>query len=116
MKKIFKLLVFVFLPVLLSAQGTISGTILDEKYGDPLIGANVVIQGTSTGSSTDFDGKYSFNLEPGTYNIVLSYIGYQDKVVEGVEVKNGETTFLDGALSDAVQELDLDVVVKAKGH
>ncbi|MEL6926482.1 MAG: carboxypeptidase-like regulatory domain-containing protein, partial [Bacteroidota bacterium] len=114
MKKILNLAILAFLPFLLNAQGTISGTILDEKYGDPLIGANVVIEGTTTGASTDFDGKYSFDLEAGTYNIVMSYIGYQDKTIQEVIVKEGEITYLDGALSDEAQELDLNVVVKAK--
>ena len=91
----------------LLAQGTISGTILDEKYGDPLIGANVVIEGTSTGTSTDFDGKYQFNLEPGTYNIVYSYIGYNDKTITDVVIVDGEITYMDITLSDEALDLAL---------
>ena len=104
--------------VSLMAQGTISGTIIDEKYGDPLIGANVVLEGTGTGSSTDFDGKYQFNLEAGTYNVVISYIGYSDKTITDVVVKDGEITYLNEALNDGAVELaiggDEGVVVKAK--
>ncbi len=100
------------------AQGTISGTIIDEKYGDPLIGANVVLEGTGTGSSTDFDGKYQFSVEAGTYNIVVSYIGYSDKTITGVVVTDGGVTYLNEALNDGAVELaiggDEGVVVKAK--
>jgi len=104
--------------VSLMAQGTISGTIIDEKYGDPLIGANVVLEGTGTGSSTDFDGKYQFSVEAGTYNIVVSYIGYSDKTITGVVVTDGGVTYLNEALNDGAVELaiggDEGVVVKAK--
>jgi len=46
-----------FLTLNLFAQGTISGTIIDAEFGDGLIGANVVIEGTTNGVSTDFEGK-----------------------------------------------------------
>lgn len=56
----------------------ISGTIKDAKSGEPLFSASVVIKGTTVGSTTDFDGKFSFN--PGDnkapYTLVVSYIGY----------------------------------------
>ena len=76
MKKlsIFTILSLVTLSLL--AQGTISGTILDEKYGDPLIGAIVVIESTSTGTSTDFDGKYSIELPANKKILTVSYTGY----------------------------------------
>ncbi|MEM6316521.1 MAG: TonB-dependent receptor [Bacteroidota bacterium] len=101
-------------PLFSFAQGTISGTILDEKYAEPLIGANVVIEGTAIGTSTDFDGKYQFTADPGVYNLVISYIGYNDKTISEVEVKDGEVTYLDAALSDEAVDLALDVVVSAK--
>ncbi len=110
----FSCLILFVLPFAAFAQGTISGTVLDEKYAEPLIGANVVVEGTSTGTSTDFDGKYQFSLDAGTYNIVVSYIGYQDKVYPDVVITDGEVTYLDAAISDSAVEMALDVVVKAK--
>lgn len=105
---------FIFLPFLLAAQGTISGTLLDANNGEPLMFANVVIEGTSNGNTTDMDGKYQIlNLDSGTYNLVASYVGYQDKKVEGVEVKDGEVTYMDIMLSDQTAELS-EVVVTAK--
>jgi len=98
----------------MAQQGTISGTIIDADLGEGLIGANVVIEGTTNGISTDFDGKYQLKAEPGTYNIVVTYIGYADKTVQGVEVKDGEVTYLDVTMAEGGVELDLDVIVTAK--
>ena len=110
----YPLFVLFLAPIILFGQGTLSGTIIDEGTGETLIGANVVIQGTTIGTSTDFDGKYQFDAEPGTYNISVSYIGFNEKIVEEVIITDGETTFLDVAMSDNTVELDLDIVVKAK--
>ncbi len=98
----------------LFSQGTISGTIIDAEFGDGLIGANVVIEGTTNGVSTDFEGKYQLNVTPGIYTIVVSYIGYVDNKIEAVEVKDKEITYLDITMSEGGVELDLDVVVTAK--
>ena len=102
------------LPLFLLAQGSLSGTLLDEKTGETLIGANIVIEGTTIGASSDFDGKYQFETDPGIYTVVVSYIGYNDKKISEVEIKDGEVTYLDVALSDEAIELDLEVVVTAK--
>lgn len=98
---------------LFSQMGSVSGTIIDEASAEPLIGANIVIEGTGIGSSTDFDGKYQFKSDPGTYTLVVSYVGYQDKKVEGVEVKSGENNFLNITMSDDAVQL-VEVVVQAK--
>ena len=118
MKNLLLSICFFLVTVSLFAQGTISGTIIDEKYGDPLIGANVVIEGTSIGTSTDFDGKYQFSAAPGTYTIVLSYIGYNEKTIAGIVVADGEISYLDAGLSDEAVEIfgagEEGVVVVAK--
>ena len=112
------LILFTFFQLLIVmtafGQGTITGTILDEKTGEALIGANVIIEGTTIGTATDFDGKYQFKVEPGIYTIHVSYIGYADKKTPGVEIKDGEITYFDAALGDGAVELDLDITVKAK--
>lgn len=96
-------------------QGTVSGTITDESLGDPLIGASVYLESDSgTGTTADFDGNYQVNLPIGTHNLIFSYLGYQDKKIEGVEVKEGEITILNIMLSDNVQDLDVDIVVVDK--
>jgi TonB-dependent receptor len=102
--------------VFLSAQrGAISGTVYDED-GFPMLGANVAVAGTTTGAQTDFiEGKYQFQLAPGTYDIVASYVGYADQTIEGVEVQANETTILDITFGeDTGVQLDVDITVTAK--
>jgi TonB-dependent receptor len=104
-----------FLPFQLKAQstGTITGTVVDAETGETIIGANVVIEGTTTGASTDIDGKYTIRgIEEGTYTFVFSYISYQKQTVTDVEITAGEVLTLDIALQPQTAELD-DVVVTA---
>lgn len=104
-----------FLPFQLKAQstGTITGTVVDAETGETIIGANVVIEGTTTGASTDIDGKYTIRgIEEGTYTFVFSYISYQKQTVTDVEITAGEVLTLDMALQPQTAELD-DVVVTA---
>jgi outer membrane receptor protein involved in Fe transport len=97
------------------AQGTVSGTITDESLGDPLIGASVYLESDGgIGTTADFDGNYQLSVPAGTHNLIFSYIGYQDKKIEGVVVKEGETITLNILLSDNVQDLNLDIVVVEK--
>ena len=69
----------------LAAQ--ITGTVVDADTGDPLIGASVLVQGTATGTVTDFDGTYAINAEPSAI-LIFSYTGYgtQEIPVEGRSV------------------------------
>lgn len=73
--------------------GKIAGTIKDADTGEPLIGANVVLEGTTSGSSTDLEGGYfMLNIPPGKYNLIISYIGYQKQTITNVEVFTDRTT------------------------
>ena len=54
---------------------TIVGTVIDAVSGEPVIGANVLVKGTTTGTSTDFDGNFSLEIPSGA-TLVVSYIGY----------------------------------------
>lgn len=60
---------------------TISGTIVDAVTGEPVIGANVLVKGTTNGTSTDFDGKFSLEAPAGA-TLVVSYIGYVNHEVK----------------------------------
>lgn len=96
------------------AQGTIRGRVSDAETGEAMFGTNVVIKGTTTGATTDFDGNFSIeNVEPGTYDIEASFISYEKKTITGVEVKDGEVTIIDFLLGEASLEMD-EVVVEAK--
>jgi iron complex outermembrane receptor protein len=81
MRKIFTLLsIFLLFTLVSMAQTkTVTGVIKDKKNGETLISASVIVKGTSTGVTTDVNGKFSIELdltEPKT--LVVSYLGYQD--------------------------------------
>ncbi len=97
----------------LSAQttlkGKISGKVFDKNNNEPIIGSVVMIDGTTIGVQTDFDGNYIIsNLNPGTYKLVFKYVSYETKSVEGVQVSAGKITNLNMALAEnskAIQEV-----------
>ena len=75
------LAVFLLLAFVVNASfaqsASIQGAVFDEQTGDELVGAHVVLKGTSLGSATNFEGKYLIpNVKPGTYVIEAGYIGY----------------------------------------
>jgi outer membrane receptor for ferrienterochelin and colicins len=76
MKNLYFLLLII-LPVFAFSQ-TVTGTILDEK-GKPLFGVNVIEKGTTNGTTTDFDGKFSLSLSSANARIVFKFLGYKDK-------------------------------------
>ena len=98
----------------LAQTGSILGTIVDQESGETLIGANVLVEGTLQGSTTDLDGRFEIaGLESGTYTLVSSYIGYNTLTVTGVEVVDGEPVRLD--LSMAPEAIGLEeVIVEAR--
>ena len=73
------MLIVLCIPLLLSAQATISGTIIDNS-GDPLIGVTVLVKNTTIGTVTDFDGKYELNVPTTPAIVTISYVGYESQV------------------------------------
>lgn len=109
---LFLLLIFlVSIDKVYSQYGIIKGTVWDKKQNEALVGVNVYIQGTSTGSSTDLNGFFSIaNVKPGTYNIVASYISYKTQIIEKVVVHPNQTVTLNIQMEeDAI--LIKDVVI-----
>ncbi len=78
------------------AQRSVSGRITDQN-GQPLIGANVFVKGTTKGTVADFDGKYNLTLPAGANVIVVSYTGFESQ-----EVSVGTTNQLDVVLTEGV--------------
>ena len=78
-------LFFVCTTTLSYAQHMVSGVVKDVT-GEPIIGANVVEKGTTNGSITDIDGKFSFSISKPVVTLSVSYIGYQpqDYAYKGV--------------------------------
>ncbi len=101
MKKVFTLFsLLILLPVILNAaSGKIKGKVLDASTNEPLIGANVIVMGTSFGAATDLNGEYLItNVEAGTYEVRASFIGYRSSTISNVRVFSDLTTDLDFAL------------------
>mgnify|MGYP003438747055 FL=1 len=100
---------FIFLIVLsinLYAQtsGKLVGRVTDES-GEPLIGANVILDGTTMGAATDLEGYYSIiNVRAGTYTIRFRFLGFKTRVVENIRISADQTTKLDAVL-------ELEVIV-----
>ena len=99
MKK--QLLLVSFLLLILSTilfsgtTGKIAGIIKDSESGDPLVGVNVVIEGTTLGAATDLDGYYVIlNVPPGNYKVTASFIGYFDYSITDARVNIDQTTTL----------------------
>lgn len=87
-----------------NATQKVSGRVLDDA-GQPIVGAAVIVDGTTTGTVTDLDGNYTI-MTPADASIKVSFIGYDDVLMP----VNGRST-LDFTLSDAYTELDELVVV-----
>lgn len=97
-----------------SAEGQISGKVVDTQTGEPIIGANVAITGTTKGAATDLDGNYAIKaIEPGTYSITVSYVSYSKKTVTEVEISAEETTRLNISLQPETVGMDAVTVTAA---
>ena len=92
--------------------GEITGTVTEAASGQTLPGVNVTIVGTQKGAATGSDGGYTIsNVEPGTYDVRASFIGYRNVTEQGIEVEAGESTTVDFALQQDVSGLEEVVVV-----
>lgn len=91
-------------PAIAQQGKVVSGTITDSK-GEAIIGANVLVKGSSLGTTTDFDGKYSLEVPAGAV-LQVSYIGYLSK-----EVAVGNQSNINIVLTEDTQALDEVVVV-----
>ncbi len=113
MKKLLTTVVFAVVALLFTSseiysQRTVSGTIIDSETNEPLIGANVLVKGTSTGTITDIDGNFSLSVPSGSEELEISYAGFSTQ-----SVAIGNESFLNIGLS-AGQLLD-EIVVTGYG-
>ncbi|MGW8316663.1 MAG: TonB-dependent receptor domain-containing protein [Bacteroidales bacterium] len=97
-----------------NTTGIIRGKILDATNGEPLIGANVFLTGTTKGTITDYDGNFSLEeVGPGTVSVTASYVSYETQVFNDVKVPAGEVVILNANLDVSTQKID-EVVVTAR--
>jgi hypothetical protein len=109
------LIAFLLAPGMALAQtAKISGEVVDAETGEPLPGANVQLEGTTKGAATNADGEYTiFQVQPGTYTVLVSFVGYQNVRRTNVEIVSGITRRLDFELQEAEFE-GQEVVVRAE--
>ena len=122
------MVLFVFLLGSTISFAQITGTIMDGNTNDALIGASVSIDGTTSGTVTDIDGKFSLDAKPGDV-LVISYVGYEDQRItvgsqsnisiglsEGVALNEvvvlGYVTQTRGDVTGSVASVDMAEAVK----
>ena len=110
------ILIFFVLTVNLDSAttGKIAGRATDASTGEPIMGVNIVIEGTDLGAATDDEGYYSIlNISPGTYTIKASMIGYKTMIKKEAKVMVDLTTTIDFAMQQSTIEGE-EVVVTAE--
>lgn len=114
MRLLFFVLFVVSATCAFAQKGTIRGTVIDGGSGESLIGVTVIIKGTTTGATTDFDGNFELLVEPGTYDLEASYISYASVIISGVVASSGKVTVIDQIrLVEDVKQLE-EIVIQAE--
>ena len=97
------------------AQGSVSGTVTSAIDREPIPGANLLLEGTTRGTSTDIDGQFSIeNIEPGTYSLLVRFVGFRP-VSREFTVESGQDLTLNIELSQGSLNLDAVVVTGTGG-
>ncbi|RMD96659.1 MAG: hypothetical protein D6814_10985, partial [Calditrichaeota bacterium] len=109
LRKIFLIGLFLsVLPAFVYAQdGKLRGRVTDKDTGEPLIGVNVIIEGTTLGAATDAKGDYVvLGVPPGVYTVRCSYIGYRTVTISNIRVSAALTTTQDFQLKSSPLEME----------
>jgi len=111
--------VFLAAHVTLMAQpGTLQGKIIDGESKEAIPYANIIIESDGKqagGTMSDFNGNYSIKpIPPGKYDVRTSYVGYADKVIQGVIIRDGRITFLDVEITSKTITLETAIIVDYK--
>ena len=114
MKKLLLNFIFIlFTSFIYSQSGKVTGLIMDGEYDEPMAFANVIVKGSTIGTTTDFDGKYSLDLQPGEYTLTFSFVGYQTIEVSEVLIKSDEVEQVDVTLStNTLDEIIITTTVR----
>jgi outer membrane receptor protein involved in Fe transport len=98
-------------PVFAAEVGRIKGTVTDSKTGEPLSGVSVQIEGTTMGAKTNFDGDYMIiSVQPGTYDLLFTSIGYKSTKMTGVRVNSDQTSERNLQLTQSVVDMGVTEV------
>ncbi|MBI9069985.1 MAG: TonB-dependent receptor [Melioribacteraceae bacterium] len=113
MRKLFFIILLVSASVITGqTKGKLTGTILDAAFKEPLPGVNILVEGTYYGAATGTEGIYTIdNINPGTYNIKVSLMGFKTMQYTGVQIDAGRTTLIDVNMEETVLTMEQDVIV-----
>ncbi len=112
---VFMALAFISIRLFAGTTGKLSGKIIDSETKEPVVGANVILEGTYLGAAADVDGYYFINnIPPGKYRVIITAVGYQKTIIENVAIKIDLTTSIDVELSSTVLSMGQEVIVKAE--
>ena len=94
------ILTILFLPLQAHAAGGLKGSVTDKTDGEPVIGASVMLENTTLGAASDFDGNYAIqNIPAGTYNLKITGVGYAQQT-KNVTIADGQTATLNLQLAE----------------
>jgi len=86
--------------------GRITGRVLDQTMGEPMIGTTIAIKGSTKGASVDVHGDFVIDqVAPGDYTLLLSFVGFENKVLDNIQVQNGDVDLGEIYLEDQVVKL-----------
>lgn len=100
-----------------SSNTKITGTVIDSKTAEKLVGVTVAIEGTKKGARTNINGEFSVVVDPGLYTLKVSYLGYNTKLIPNTDLLPGETTKLEITLeTSAIQGKEVVVTSKMESE
>lgn len=109
MKKIFFLqfAILLFSKTALIAQntGVVRGTVIDKNTQETIVGASILVEGSTEGTVTDLDGVYKLNLTVGTYNLKASFLGYTTIVKYNITASSGNAQIVNFELENSANDL-----------
>ncbi len=82
-------------------DAVVRGKVVDGDFNDVLAFANIVVKGTTTGTTSDFEGNYELTLAPGSYTLSFSFVGYQTKEITDVNLSPGQEITVDVTLNSS---------------
>ncbi len=109
--------ILIFTPSHANASSKLSGRVIDKATGEPLPGANIVIENTGLGAATDFEGEYIiFGIPAGNYTVRISYLGYKSVTVE-INLPDNFTRELNAELElMTIQGEEMIITAQAEGQ
>jgi outer membrane receptor protein involved in Fe transport len=116
MRKVLLFLLLVCVPLAMYGQttGKVAGMIYDKRSGEPLAGANIMLQETFLGATSMPDGSfYILNIPPGEYNLEVQMIGFRTVIMEGLAISVNRTKQVEIELEEMIIESEDVIVVQA---